>query len=284
MKQNIIFCDGGLANRLNTLIFALILRNKFGGDWAISWPINNWCGAKFESLFSIDIPVYDNSLSFYKKRENDYLFAMHENQQDFNEALIKYQNSFLSYTDYEFFLKSDKPIVYFHNSIPPFTETIDISDGLKNLSVNSEILIEAYSFCVRNNIKESVLGLHIRKTDFGNTVDDEALYQMAANSEHRFFVCSDDMIVNERFSKLSNCCVYEKKTFPEKMIEDTHWNDLTTDDQGRVFNFNISRSAQSIYEALVDLLILSKTTQILTSHSTFLRMSMIFKSVNYFRF
>lgn len=284
MKQNIIFCDGGLANRLNTLLFALILKNKFGGDWAISWPINNWCGAKFESLFSIEMKVYEHPLSYYKEKEEDYILVMHENQKHFNEKLIKYQRYFMNYSDYENVLQLDKPIVYYHHLIPSFADTNDISQGVKYLEINPEILIDAYSFCVRNNISESVLGLHIRKTDFGNTVDDEALYQMAAASEHRFFVCSDDPLVNHRFSQLSNCCVYEKKTFPEKMIESTHWNGLTTDDQGRVYNFNINRSAQSIYEALIDLLILSKTTHILTSHSTFLKMSMIFKSINYFKF
>lgn len=284
MKQNIIFCDGGLANRLNTLIFALILKTKFGGDWAISWPINNWCGANFESLFSIDIPVYDHALSYYKEREDQYILVMHENQKDFNEELIKYQRYFKNYSDYENVLCSEKPIIYYHHLVPAFADTNDIAEGIKILRINPEILIDAYSFCIRNSIDQTVLGLHIRKTDFGNTVDDEALYQMAEKSDHRFFVCSDDPLVNDRFSKLSNCCVYKKKTFPGKMIEDTHWNGLTTDDQGRTYNFNINRSAHSVYEALIDLLILSKTTHILTSHSTFLRMSMIFKSVNYFRF
>ena len=60
------------------------------------------------------------------------------------------------------------------------------------------------------------------------------------------------------------------------------WNTLTKDDQGRDYYYNISRPGQSVEEALIDLLILSKTTQVLTSHSTFLRMSIILKSINFF--
>lgn len=284
MKQNIIFCDGGLSNRLNTLIFALILKSKFGGNWAISWPINNWCGAKFNTLFSVEMPVYEHPLGYFKDNENDYILIMHENQKDFKEDLIKYQKHFTNYQQYGDLLLSEKPIVYYHHLIPSFADSNDINEGLKFLKIKPEILIAAYSFCVHNQINESVLGLHIRKTDFGNTVDDEALYKIASNSDNKFFVCSDDEIVNDRFEKLMNCFVYKKKYYPEKMIDDTHWNDTTTDDQGRIYNFNINRSAQSVSEALVDLLILSKTTHILTSNSTFLRMAMILKSINYFKF
>lgn len=283
MKQNIIFCDGGLSNRLNTLIFALILKNKFKGDWAISWPVNNWCGAKFDTLFSVDMPVYEHPLAYFKDNEKDYILIMHENQIDFKEDLIKYQKDFNNYQQYENLLCSEKPIIYYHHLIPSFADSNDISEGLSFLKIKPEILVKAYSFCVHNKINESVLGLHIRKTDFGNAVDDEILYKIASNSDHKFFVCSDDAVVNDRFSKLMNCFVFKKKYFPEKMIDHTHWNGATTDDQGRVYNFNINRPAQSVSEALVDLLILSKTTHILTSNSTFLRMSMIFKSINYFK-
>ena len=57
--MNHVLCDGGLCNRLNALIFALILQRKFGPlghDWQIAWPQNNWCGASFGSLFTSPLP------------------------------------------------------------------------------------------------------------------------------------------------------------------------------------------------------------------------------------
>ena len=44
MSKHYVLCDGGLCNRLNALMFALILKRRFGGAWSISWPVNNWCG------------------------------------------------------------------------------------------------------------------------------------------------------------------------------------------------------------------------------------------------
>ena len=55
--MNIVMCDGGLANRLNALLFALILRRKFGHEWRIAWPLNNWCGAPLHSLFDAPLPT-----------------------------------------------------------------------------------------------------------------------------------------------------------------------------------------------------------------------------------
>ena len=166
--------------------------------------------------------------------------------------------------------------------IPTIASIQDIQIGLGNLSINKNILDLAQKFCYNNQINESVLGLHIRKTDFGATVNDKELYSIVENSNKRFFVCSDDPEVNERFSLLPNCSVYSKTYFPEKMIFDAGWNHQTKDDQGRDFFYNIERSEASIVEALIDLLILSRTTHVSTSNSTFLKMSMIFKFTNFF--
>ena len=46
-----VMCDGGLANRLNTLLVALALKIHTKSAWGIAWPVNNWCGAPFEDLF-----------------------------------------------------------------------------------------------------------------------------------------------------------------------------------------------------------------------------------------
>lgn len=283
-NNNIIFCDGGLSNRLNTLLFALVLREKFKISWELAWPINEWCGSSFENLFSIDFPVTDKNLSFYQQNESNFTLLMHENQAGFDESNIVYHSELNKLEDYEFITSSTKPIFYYHNLLPNFTDTSDLQTALKYLKVRPEILLKAYEFCIKNEINNSVLGLHIRKTDFGNLVDDNALYELAKTSDHRFFVCSDDQSVNDKFSQLSNCSVYTKTAFPEQRIPTGNWNSLTVDDQGRAYNFNINRSSESLVEALIDLLILSKTTHILTSNSTFLRMSMIFKSTNYFSF
>jgi len=281
-KNNIVFCDGGLSNRLNALIFALILKEKYKQPWEIAWPINNWCRARFEALFSTELLVNKCDLTFYKSISDNYCLVMHENQCDFPYEKINFQSNFNCYDDYAKIIHQDNPIFYYHNLIPGIASIEDIQSGLSHLSINKEIVKVAQNFCHRNQIDDSVLGLHIRKTDFGDTVNDKELFNIVKNSTRRFFVCSDDAQVNERFSILPNCSVYIKNNFPEKMISDAGWNQHTKDDQGRDFFYNIERSEASIVEALIDLLVLSKTTHVSTSNSTFLKMSMIFKATNIF--
>ena len=279
-KSNLVFCDGGLSNRLNSLIFALILREKYGAHWEISWPQNNWCGSDFSSLFQANMPVHNYPLNYFNKVHYDYTCLIHENQAYFNEGNFYLHSSINSYQEYFDYLQKEKPVFYFHNQIPSFASIEDIRIALDNISVNSELKNIALNFCSDNNITDSVFGLHIRKTDFGNLVDDIALFDLVKNSNNKFFVCSDDELITEKFNDLKNCCSYLKKNYPTQLNINKGWQETIQDDQNRSFNFNITRSAESIKEALIDLLILSSTTHIDTSPSTFLKMSMFFKYEN----
>jgi tetratricopeptide (TPR) repeat protein len=280
MNKNIVFCDGGISNRLNTLIFALILKQKFDYKWEISWPENNWCNASFESLFDIDITSANNSLSYYKKNQYFYNLLMHENQMNFDEAIINYNKNIRDYQDINYYFQLGKPVFYYNNIIPNFVSLDEIISGVSDLKIQSSIFNVAIEYCENNKIDETVLGLHIRKTDFGNLIDDNELFLQVRNSDKQFFVCSDDKNVMLRFSELKNCKVFQKNHYPTLLDPNKNWQDNIIDDQNRVFSFNIFRSSESIKEALIDLLILSKTTLIHTSNSTFLNMSKIFKMAN----
>ncbi|MDO8931345.1 MAG: asparagine synthase (glutamine-hydrolyzing) [Rhodocyclaceae bacterium] len=276
------FCDGGLSNRLNALIFALILRRKFGHRWAASWPKNTWCGAAFDRLFEIDVPIHDYPINYFKEHENEYLLLMHENQCDFNPERIVINKGLTSYDQYKGILDANERVLYYNNLFPPFVTFDDMKLGLASLRIEAGVRQRAEAFCAEHRIDASVLGLHIRKTDFGGNVNDDELFKLAASSQHRFFVCSDDKGVNERFSQLSNCAVFEKSYFPQKAQDSGEWLHWVTDAEGRKFPFNIDRSEESVVEGLVDLLILSRTTLVKTSHSTFLTMAGIFKGTGFF--
>jgi hypothetical protein len=124
--------------------------------------------------------------------------------------------------------------------------------------------------------------LHIRKTDFGDKVNDAELFRLVAGSPQRFFVCSDDAEVNARFSQLPNCSVFPKTHFPTKRVKDAAWQAWITDTEGRQFPYNIERSQEATVEGLVDLLILSRTTPVRASHSTFFTMALLFKNTGFF--
>jgi hypothetical protein len=158
----------------------------------------------------------------------------------------------------------------------------DIKVGMGGLKINDAIRCKAEQFCADNCINESVYGLHIRKTDFGDRVDDKELFKIVSSSPVRFFVCSDDEEVNNNFGKLKNCVVFTKKYFPQKKVANAGWVHWTTDSEGRNFPFNIERSEESVIEGLIDLLILSRTTLVKASSSTFFYMAGIFNSIGFF--
>ena len=287
--MNHVLCDGGLCNRLNALFFALILQRKFGPlghDWQIAWPQNNWCGASFGSLFTSPLPQDGRSIEDFKQQQAGHLLLMHENQIGFDADRLILNRSLTSYDDYRRLLDSARAdglsVVYFNSLLPAFVQDDEVRDALQLLGLNPQLASTAGRFVETRQIDRSTLGLHIRKTDFGDLVDDQALFAQAQASPRRFFVCSDDAAVNQRFAGLPNAAVFEKSAFPEKLAGDAAWRHWTTDAEGRRFPFNITRSGASVVEGLIDLLILSQTEIVPTSGSTFLATARLFGRCGFF--
>ncbi len=284
--MNHVLCDGGLCNRLNALIFALILKRRFGGEWSISWPRNNWCGAAFGQLFIIPMPVDELTIEDYKARENRSLLLMHENQIGFATERLIINKTLTSYGQYGHLLSGARrdglSVVYFNSLLPPFVSDDDIRDALSLLRPSPEVATVAARFVAKHGINAGTVGLHIRKTDFGDAVDDQALFAQVQGHPRRFFVCSDDAAVNRRFAALPNCSVFDKSAFPEKLEGTAGWQHWTTDAEGRQFPFNIKRGDVSVIEGLVDLLILSRTEIVVTSGSTFLSTARMFGRCGFF--
>lgn len=281
--MNTCFCDGGLANRLNALLFCLVLKELYRHDWEISWPRNNWCGASFGSLFDIDIPVKEHSLAYFKQNESDYRFLAHENQGNFDEGRITYHSELADFPAYQSLLDQNPNVFYFHNLLPSFVSIADLQAIASGLRVKPHLVASAAAFCRDHAIDGSVVGLHIRKTDFGNTINDNELFTLVSQNANRFFVCSDDAEVTQRFASLKNCHVLEKAHYPEKLMAGEGWNSWIVDKEGRQFPFNIQRSEEAVVEALLDLLILSRTNPMMASHSTFFRMALIFNRIGFFQ-
>ena len=281
--MNHVLCDGGLCNRLNALLFALMLRRRFGGEWSISWPVNNWCGAPFDSLFGCDLPRDGHGIEHYKAQQHRHRLLMHENQIGFAPERLVLNRTLGGWDDYRRELERGESVVYFHNLLPPFVTLADVRLALSDLRLNPEVAARAGRFVAEHRIDAGVIGLHIRKTDFGDAVDDAALHRQVAAGGARYFVCSDDAEVNRRFAALPNCAVFEKTAFPEKLDTAGGWQHWTTDAEGRRFPFNIDRGETAVVEGLVDLLILSRTEIVATSGSTFLATARLFGQCGFFQ-
>lgn len=285
--MNHVLCDGGLCNRLNALIFALILKRKFGHEWTASWPRNNWCGASFESLFTCALPVDARPIADYNANQAQFIGALHDNQLGFPAERVVLHKSLGGYEDYVRLIEGARSdgleLVYYNNLLPSFATDEDVRDALTLLGLNEAVAARAREFITAHGIDAHTVGLHIRKTDFGDAVDDEALFQQVQVSPRRFFVCSDDPAVNRRFAALPNCAVFDKAAFPEKLEAEGGWQQWITDTDGRRYPFNINRPDASVVEGLIDLLILSQTEIVLTSGSTFLATARLFGRCGFFR-
>jgi hypothetical protein len=137
---------------------------------------------------------------------------------------------------------------------------------------------KARAFIADRGLSE-YFGIHIRKTDFGsNGSDDENLFSLLSNCpQRRFFVCSDDAGVEARFSTLSNVSTYTKRAYVKTRV-DGDWTTLTADHSGRVYASNVTRSATSVEDAVIDLLILSYSQIVDTSKSTFRNTAMLLQA------
>jgi hypothetical protein len=275
-----IFCDGGLGNRLNVLIGGLFLCKKFNKDPIINWPQNNWCGCNFDDLYTfkcsnLNLPI--NELFQIAINENQH-FILHENQ---TTLPIFYTHS-NNFNQINSLLTTNANAIYYHNVIPSFINFSEQVFLLKTVNIQQNILKTVLTFCEINNITKNTIGLHIRRTDFPNQKPlSEVIDFVQKSSNHDFFVCSDDAEAEKELLKLSNVCSFNKKEYVQKFALG-YWNSRITDNEGRAFNFNVNRNRQSVIEAFIDMLILSRTKIIKHVGSTFSDFAELYSHINIF--
>lgn len=280
MRDLHIYCDGGFGNRFNGLISGLLLAHAAGFNPQIVWPCNNWCGAKFSDIFeNTEFPVIERELATYVPEKDKFYFFMTEDHLGMgvpNQSPL----ALTSLPDAVNYLRADTRPVYYHSPlIPPYLDLGAVCSQISALRFQASILERAQSFLTENQLLPIFFGLQIRKTDFGaNGADDRALWDLVQKAaDKRFFVCSDNAEVEARFKELPNVAVFEKKAYVEKLVEGD-WNTPASDHSGRVYACNVNRSAQSVLDAVVDLLILSHSQVVKTSNSTFLQTALLLKT------
>jgi len=276
-----VLCDGGLANRLNALVVALAIKQNTQSAWGIAWPVNNWCGAPFEDLFEPLLSITRNGLSYFKAQQDRYWLLFHENQIQFDESRITYNKQIPDFESLVSLVRKKPRVVYFHHLIPNYITDRVLLDALRLLSPAARVVKAVESIVNDHGIDATTYGVHIRKTDFGDSVDDSSLHENISNSSGRFFICSDSNDVLGRFAQLKNCIALPKPSMPRKLRADAGWNASIQDADGRIYPFNVDRDRESVFWGLVDLLILSKTNMLVTSGSSFLGLAQRLKRVEW---
>jgi len=275
MNKVTIFCDGGLGNRLGVLIGGIITAKKLNLDYEICWPANSWCGCDFVDLFDTNKNIINKNINELFLEDSDDVFLIHENQTKYKLKKI-YSHSLQTL---ELLKNCENNIIYYHNQIPKYYDKSEIINTLSSLKIKKNITDEVKKFSKEHDIVNRI-GVHIRKTDFLPKVDDKIIFDEIRNSNNLFFICSDDSETEKNFSNLLNVVIHNKKNYAEKLNPSTSWNDKTVDYEGREFYFNIKRNSESVIEAFIDMLILSRTKIYNNTMSTFLTFANHYSNLN----
>lgn len=269
-----ILCDHGLGNRLGSLVGGLKTAELLQYQPVICWPINNWCQAEFYELFRNNLTLESTEFS------NNIVNQIHDRGlpfffiSNFRQGLIDlnfYENSASAVEEIK---KINQDALFSCAKLPKsYVSKEDTSKYLKILGVSKSIGRAVESFCLENKIDKNIIGIHIRKTDSANQIDENIVFDnIRSNPNQRYFICSDDKEVENKFKTLSNVVIFSKSTYVEK-LKDGQWRDNVKDKDGRNIIFNMNRPKQAIVEAFVDMLILSKTRIDRMSKSTFRAMA-----------
>ena len=278
MRAIHIYCDGGFGNRFNGLIAGLMVAKAANLRPIVVWPRNNWCGASYAELIDTPADVIERELASYLPEKENFQFFMTEDHLKMGVSFQSPLQAAMLDGVLEYLTSSEKD-VYFHTPlIPTFFDTALVLKQVRSLQLNPAIVDLAREFMASKKLVE-FFGIHIRKTDFGaNGSDDTNLYELVSSIPHkRFFVCSDDKDVEQRFGALPNVVIYPKRAYVEKVVDGT-WNTPTADHSGRVYACNVSRNAISVQDALIDLLVLSHSQIVSTSNSTFRSTALLLQS------
>ena len=268
-----IFCHGGIGNRFGSLASGLAIAEQLSiTDITVAWPINNWCGCYFHDLFdNQDFKVNELGIWDIFVKDTGQAFVIHENQTGADLGLV------LPHTgdSLEHLKTIDNSIVFYHNKMAPYIPLDQIVSATNRLKIKVDVKQQVLAFIQEHNIDQSVVGLHLRKTE-NYRLNDSKLYQMACNnSKQKYFVCSDDQATEHNFNQLSNVVCYPKTSYVNKLI-DGDWQAEIVDTDGRRYNYNIDRPRQSVIEAFVDMLVLSQTRMHFTVKSSFSKFADVF--------
>jgi hypothetical protein len=271
----LIYCDGGFGNRLNTLISGLAVARIFKLVAKVYWPRNNWCQAGFSQIFANAQDVSEHSLIDLAGTLSKALPLLHDTLGA--DALGVSFHSAYDYASLNDFgrdaVSSGRDLFYYPALIPPWLPLEHAVLELQCLTFEKTIRDEVASF-VCAIIGKPFHGLHLRRTDLNVGLSDEEVQELVRLHPHEtFFVCSDDPIAEAMAAAHPHVHRRVKNDYVGKRNAVGSWNDLTADDDGRMYHSNIDRSSGSVIDGVIDLLILAHSSIVGFTGSTFQNMA-----------
>ena len=265
----IIFCDSGIGNRINALLSGLAVARHFNLDYQVHWPVNDWCAAAFEDIFSHPEPISLLSLKDLRGQLGEAVMLLHDDVA--SQTLACDFASAYAYASLEDFehkaLSQSRTVFFFPALMPDWVPMRAIHDALRSLEF-SEL------------IRGPFHGIHLRRTDLNVGLTDLEVQQLVMqHKDARFYVCSDDPIAEALACAHPHVHSRPKKHRVEKRVAG-EWTQTCADDDGRIYNGNIQRGRESVIEATIDMLILAQSQIVGFSGSTFQRMARLIGEVS----
>jgi hypothetical protein len=267
----LIFCDGGLGNRINALASGLAIARHFGLTYCVHWPINNWCAAPFEKIFANRLNVSTESISQLRGKLDDAVMLLHDEIAS-STLNVKFESAY-RFKDLKDFgeltnLKS-KSVFYYPAVTPNWVPEELVHNELRFLKFNYSIVKEVKEF-ISNTMPGPFYGLHLRRTDLNVGLSDLEVFNLAkAHPDAAFFVCSDDPQAESLAAGHSNVYRRKKNFHVEKKMGGGDWLVQMSDDDGRLYYGNIQRDEDAVVEGAIDMLILAHSQIVGYSGSTF---------------
>lgn len=275
-KPLIAYCDGGLCNRLNSIIGAVFFSRMLGLELIVSWPINSRCGASFYDLFDASYQINQDSIIDISKFSEKYLLLIHERQLLSRGVRLNPMDSLTvngiigKVTER---LPDLEGLIYYNSLVPVYISPDATSDIISGIKVKDLFIDKANEFLQEVELVDRPYwGLHLRGTDTGYS---KLYYQfwwlVVSKLKCPVVLCTDDENIEASFLKLKHVVSRAKSSFTKKAAPDRDWNDKNIDEYGRESNYNINRDSYAVKEAMVDFVLLSRSKLLLyTSQSTFL--------------
>ena len=282
MSKVYIYCDGGFGNRFSSLISGLFLAEVCQREPLIIWRDTNWNHASFTDIF-------DSQVQEYKEFDHTRFFdevkpVMIISWDPWNRGDLERHNclEIAAYIDKFLIDKTDKDVFIYTSTIPMWVDINNLQSVLEKGSFKSYMLTAARTFILDNFGSDQFNGLHVRRTDHAFQIDEDEFIQKINEDGKLCFICSDDPDAEEHFkTRCPNVRVYPKTSYVEKLIPDGDWNTVTIDELGYMFDYNVKRSRESVLQAMIDLLILSKSNILnIDYRSTFLKSAMLINKYN----
>ena len=256
----IVILEGKIGNCFGCLYFAHKLAEDTGKEFVINSVNNINREASFYDLFSSEnkFEHIENSITELNKIvPKDIPFLLHKSHYVQSGAIVDREVIYhreMSKDELTELIKSKKSVCY-------------LDDASAHAMRNPDVMVETANKLWKQDCIDSAY----------KTIQD----LVDKNPDERIFVCCDEeYIEDDLVSKLPNNIIVNKKnSYVQKAVEGSWREDVEAGD-GRVMNYNTKIDVESAKEAIVDMLLLSRTDiRYRHQHSSFSWFSEIYSNV-----